>query len=422
MKRLSFRRDRSDGQVLVLLALASFVLIGGLALALDVGYLMSERREAQGAADAAALAGARSLLAGESVSGATSAARAFAAANGVGGSDGSGVDVAISGDRWDGTVAVDLQMEVQRFFVGALYTGPWRVSARAVADITDKADSNYILIALDPPGIYVNGSMELEARNGSIISNSNIESSGGSNIITTDGFIDAVGFVEESDSWQAPWGIREKRAPAVDPFAGYTAPIKPTGPPRTGTIRCNPHGHEDPAETGPDCNFLPGYYRNARIKVWDVARFAPGLYYFDNSSIELRGTHARVEGTGVNFYFTGNKNQTYFDPQNGEVYLTAPGWNSDPDALTVHGDYRDLVIWIDVCPGPVFDSQGNQEFFLGGVFYAPCSELSLHGNPNGETVSGIVIGSSIEIKGTSDAIVTYLPYAPTQSYEIYLVE
>ncbi len=136
----------------------------------------------------------------------------------------------------------------------------------------------------------------------------------------------------------------------------------------------------------------------------------------------MRSTTARIEGSGVNFYFTGNPNQSFFDPQNGEVDLTAPGFSSDPSLLVVNGDYRDMVIWIDMCPGSTIDSQGNSEFFVGGVIYAPCSEVYLHGNPYGDTLNGIVIGSSINVQGTSDMSITYLPYAPTGSYEVYLTE
>jgi len=423
MDNSNLRMRREEGQTLVMFALFGFVLVGVMALALDVGYLLSERREAQAAADAAALAGARALLAGESDTGVAVAARNFARSNGLPSEmDRGAISVDIEGDRWDGAVTVELQMDVQRYFLGAIYNGPWGVEARAVARITDQADANYILIALDKPGLYVNGSMSVRAVNGSIISNADITSSGEANIIVTDGFIDAAGTVQERSGWQAPWGIRDKRAPAKDPFDAYAAPPKPPGPPITGTFRCNPRGFEDASETGTDCNFAPGYYKNARIRTWDVAHFAPGLYYFENSSIEIRSTTGRVEGSGVNFYFTGNPNQAYFDPRNGEVHLTAPGWNANPDLVTVNGDYRDLVIWFSQCPGPTYDASGNGEFFLGGVLYAPCSHLYLHGNPNGETISGMVIGKSIEIKGTSDVLIRHLPYAPTASYEVYLAE
>jgi hypothetical protein len=426
-QQLKLHSNRESGQVIILFALFSFVLIGVLALALDVGYLMSERREAQAAADASALAGARALLAGESSSGVVAAAQQYATSNGLPSTPGSVMTVNVEGDRWDGQVTVDLTMDVQKFFVGALYAGNWKVGARAVAEITDDSDARYILQGREEPGISIDGGIQVTAVNGSIISNTNIETNGDSSIVITDGFIDAAGTIEQSSGWAAPWGIRERRAPAIDPFENYAAPPKPAGAPIVDTFRCNPRGYEDAVYTDSgvvdgDCLFLPGHYKNSKIRIWDLAVFMPGLYYFENTSIELRGTNARIEGVGVNFYFTGEPDRSYFDPNNGEVYLTAPGWSADPNTLTVHGDYHDIVLWFDMCPGPEFDSAGNQEFFLGGVLYAPCSAIHLHGNPNGETISGMVIGGEIHLQGASDMTVTYLPYGPADSYEIYLIE
>ncbi len=57
------RRDR--GQVLVLVALAIFALLGIAALAVDVGYMYSTRHELQRSADAGALAGASAFTTGD---------------------------------------------------------------------------------------------------------------------------------------------------------------------------------------------------------------------------------------------------------------------------------------------------------------------------------------------------------------------
>src|SRR5688500_1563150 len=54
-------RHAARGQVLIIFAMASFVLIGFVALAVDTGFLMAERRHTQNAVDAGALAGAKSV-------------------------------------------------------------------------------------------------------------------------------------------------------------------------------------------------------------------------------------------------------------------------------------------------------------------------------------------------------------------------
>jgi Flp pilus assembly protein TadG len=60
--RRSFsKRRKESGTVAVLVALCLIVIVGFLALALDIGYVMVTRNESQNVADAAALAGARQL-------------------------------------------------------------------------------------------------------------------------------------------------------------------------------------------------------------------------------------------------------------------------------------------------------------------------------------------------------------------------
>ncbi|MEZ4571208.1 MAG: hypothetical protein R2849_12950 [Thermomicrobiales bacterium] len=116
-----------------------------------LGISLTERREAQAAADASALAGARALLGGESTASVISTAKSYAKSNGlpaVEADDQTVIAVAVDGDQWDGSVEVDVTKQVRRFFLGALYTGPWQVSAHATAETTDKS-VNYILIALD---------------------------------------------------------------------------------------------------------------------------------------------------------------------------------------------------------------------------------------------------------------------------------
>ena len=61
VRRSYSRRRKESGTVAVLVALCLIVIVGFLALALDIGYVMVTRNESQDAADAAALAGARQL-------------------------------------------------------------------------------------------------------------------------------------------------------------------------------------------------------------------------------------------------------------------------------------------------------------------------------------------------------------------------
>ena len=62
-RRISLLNDDS-GQTLIYVAISMIVLLGFVALAVDVGYLYAERRHMQNAADAGALEAARALCFG----------------------------------------------------------------------------------------------------------------------------------------------------------------------------------------------------------------------------------------------------------------------------------------------------------------------------------------------------------------------
>jgi hypothetical protein len=394
---------------MVLFALLVFVFVGVLALSLDAGYLMGERRHAQSTADAAALAAARHWMTGADASDAAADGIAYIEANGIALSGASAAIASIDPDGTSraGTVTVDLDVPVTRFFVGAIYTGDWGVSAHAVARIFDDKNGNYALLALEPPGMYVNGDITLDIVGGGAMSNGDVARSGGVNAFTVDTTIDAVGEVDPNDLWEAPGGFNGKWAEATDPLAGAI-------PPSAGVL--TPIEADDlPDCWTASCTLQPGYYANlGEIRIKYTATLMPGPYYFTGTSLELNNTNSRIEGDGVLLYFAGSPANTYFNPKTGGVRLIAPAtspYSGGPDHM---------VVWIANCAE--FDSQGNEEFYIEGIFYAPCSDVTMHGNPGGTAVSGQVIVGTLDVRGTSDFQMVYQDLVAIPRIEVYLVE
>ncbi|MHB0858203.1 MAG: pilus assembly protein TadG-related protein [Anaerolineae bacterium] len=114
-----------SGQILVIVALGMVVLLGFLALAVDVGMGYQGRRNMQNAADAGALAGAQALCRGETEAQAIAAAEAARARNG-----GSGPAPAIV-SSW--TVSVTAEMTRGTFFAGVLGVDELPANANAAA-------------------------------------------------------------------------------------------------------------------------------------------------------------------------------------------------------------------------------------------------------------------------------------------------
>jgi hypothetical protein len=125
------RPGRESGQVLVMFALLGVVLIGFMALALDVGIILHERRQLQNAADAAALAGAVELPASPTL--ANEKAAEWAENNEIDLAEGDQLTVNV--DTAENTVYVRVERDVPFLFGRVLGLVSIDVTAEATAKV-----------------------------------------------------------------------------------------------------------------------------------------------------------------------------------------------------------------------------------------------------------------------------------------------
>jgi len=432
-------RRAARAQALPLLALLLLPMLGFAALATDAAYLYAQRRLTQNAADAAALAGARELLVRAATdSQVVLAATTYAVANGFPAPVPSD---SISIVRPD-TVRVRLERTVSLFFLPVLGTDSLRIAARATARIA-QAPGEYALLALEDlitdPGIYANGTTDIyvlgrgpSGRGASVRSNAAIDTRGTVTFIV-DGCIDAAGVINQNGTWRYDCLNAELGDYVPDPLAdlvsapplsalryewrpdctGYTGPLecRPL-PPCAETVTLGPglyRGLQLPrdlprASGGGSCN-------QARIVKFTADPSVVPVVYLDNTTLQLGNTNTRLETHGVLLYVTGTGN--LIDPKNGELHLEAPQSTPYPGGLA------GMAVWIANCS--LFDSQGNGEFYVRGLFYAPCSQVTMHGNPYGTAIDGQVIVRDLTIKGTSDFRVQYHKYVDTYRNTVVLV-
>lgn len=394
-------RRLAQGQVMILFALASIVLIGTAALAIDVGLLLAERRQAQAAADSAAMAAAQTALDGD-IAGMQAAAESYATQNA-----GAGATVVVNPNATgpgtaDRYVEVTVTIEVQQFFLGAIYTGDWTASASAMAAL-EGVDGNYALITLDPnrtPGMYLNGNtgIVITGNEGGAASNSTIHGLPNTRF-TADGVIHAFGNIQAGNNWSAQDIVANRQRLVPDPLLNVQPP--PQGTERTFPSNCQS-----------TCSLQPGVYRNQNFTIHGTANLVPGVYHFINSDLALRNTNSTINGNGVILHFD---NASSFDPKNGNVNLRAIRSASADSEPT----YQDIVIWFASCG--TIDLAGNTNMFLQGIFYAPCAHVWMHGTPNSETVRGQVIVGSLDVRGTSDFRIAYEQRASVDQPAVFLV-
>jgi Flp pilus assembly protein TadG len=397
------------GQVMIIFALATFVLVGMMALAVDVGFLMAERRQVQSAADAAALAAAQSALDND-LAGMTAAAQSYATENA-----GNGATVTVNPNAaGPGTaeryVEVIVTIDVQRFFLGAVYQGDWSTTASAMAAV-EGIDGNYALITLDEsaiPGIYLNGNtgIVISGNEGGAASNSTIH--GLSNTtFNVDGVIHAFGAIQQGSAWNAQRIVENRNRLVPDPIvaAGLNAPAPPA--------QDRDQAYVDTCLNSNPCMLQPGKYTNVEIDMKNNDRIvmAPGLYYFDgNSSFDLKN-NSEVTGNGVLLYFTGSAS---LQPKNGNINLrsASPAGTNDVPTLA------DVVVWVDNCTD--VDLQGNGDMYFEGIFYAPCSHSWMHGGTT-ETIRGQLILGSLDVRGNTALRIAYEQRASTSQPAVFLV-
>jgi Flp pilus assembly protein TadG len=137
-------RDGQRGQMLVLFALAIFVVIGVVGLVLDGGSAYAQRRNEQNVVDLSAMAGAYAYLnTGGTVAvrsaAADAGARAIATANGyTQGIGGTAITVTVNGGDYGADVKVDLTGDHRNNFAAILGMPTWAVSVTASSNATTR--------------------------------------------------------------------------------------------------------------------------------------------------------------------------------------------------------------------------------------------------------------------------------------------
>jgi len=129
---------KQEGFVIVVVAIALIVLVGFLALAIDIGVLYSARTSAQGVADAAALAGAYTYIDNPTAPNlsqlAQDSALQVALNNSIMGQPIAASDVTVTPDPANRRVTVDVQSTQNTYFARAFGIETASVGAQAVAE------------------------------------------------------------------------------------------------------------------------------------------------------------------------------------------------------------------------------------------------------------------------------------------------
>jgi hypothetical protein len=369
----------ANGQITVVLALAlvGLLMLGGLVM--DIGYMQNDRRRMQSAADSAAVAGEREIVADNTL-GVSSAAQTDASLNGfTNGAASVTVEVnnpPLSGSNSGDSSAVEVIITKPEptHLLGVLGINTISVSTRAVAVEKSAPDCIYALDSSDPNSVVFIGA-SLFVSNCGIVDDSNSSQAMSFDIVSlikaaSFGVVGNVGsFLISLVSPHPVTGI----APAPDPFANLAQPS--IGP-------CNHINYQVPLLGNATIN--AGVYCGgitSPIASVGTLTLNPGLYVIDGGGVQLTGAALIKNNTsggdgtgGVTFFITGDSNYAY-----SGVNLTGVALNSlnAPTSGTYEGMLfmQDRTISSGVAAANPNSIIGVSLAKYQGVLYFPTTQL-----------------------------------------------
>jgi Flp pilus assembly protein TadG len=407
------------GQAIVLLAISIVVLLGFAALAIDGGMVFSDRRHAQNAADAAALAGALQKSNGQSNPVIIAAAERSVESNGYT-TEQMSVSISPFSD-FSGSytlVTVELTADTDTSFAHLIFgrTLTNHVIAIARSRVSQPVFPGQAVVAM---GNCVGNSMTLVDSNGG-------GNSGGVRTFEGGIFLNAPesGTCCAMSPPQVGYGI------SVDPAFGITSVgscsyagvdnIFPPPPIQTGVNggarvddplaslpepRCTQPGRIQ------DGMYQPGNYGGSNIAL-GAGGLAPGIYCIDEPGDTKFSGQDVISGEGVVLYFKrGGLSFT------GNSYMDISAPNKDNCSGTVGNPtasctYKGIAIFAARNNDSIFNVRGNGDNAILGMVYAVSGTLNTSGGGNTveeAVVIGQVIVKNVTNNGGGDVSVTYRP-------------
>jgi len=396
------------------------VIVAIVAMGMDGGRMMEERRAVQAATDAAALAAANDLYAnyqqnqGTDPGGtASAAARASAQANGYA-NDGRSSVVTVNTPPLSGPFAgktgyaeIVIQSNLPGTFSAIFTRNPLCVRSRAV---TSGRPQNIGVILLQPSGtaLSMSGNASVQVVKAPIVVNSNSSlaySLSGTGTVSAHHHDVAAAILAQSAQIVGP--MNNGVQPAPDPLRSLTPPSAAAYPvASTNSLTAA-------ATSGSSAASLqPGVY-NGGIAVGgnSSVTLAPGVYILNGGGLQVGG-NASLTGDQVLLYNTGGPSAGSINIcDNANVRLTPP----------TSGPHQGICIYQDqgLCNAMNVATNGNIQ--ITGTVYAPSAtvQISCNSGQSDNIMGGGFVVSNMQVSGNGQCTINHgnnLPRVPQISF------
>jgi Flp pilus assembly protein TadG len=379
-------------------ALALVPVLGFVAIAVDGGMLLSDRRQAQRATDSAALAAATDMYVKwntqhgvDTGGGAKQSALTTAAANGYS-NDGVNSIVTVNIPPKSGTFVnragyaeVLTTYNQQRFFSKIWGSGTLKVTARAVARGSYTPASPGILL-LDPTDnntLDVTSSGNVTVTNGGAIDVNSKSANGGATCTNTGNIVaDTINLSDNtynhSNSGTLIGQINYNQPPTPDPLANLAEPTQPPLPALSAAtlaiLGSNYSTNNGVNYSGnATIDLYPGYYgginmsSGGHIILHDNPDGSPGIYYIGSHGLSISNAGS-MTGSNVMLYSAGT----------GNISLTGSGSLSLSPPTS--GTYKGITLFQERSSNKQISITGQGNMNMTGTFYAAAAKVSITGS------------------------------------------
>lgn len=404
-------RKNEKGAMIVLVALAMPVLLGGVGLVMDNGAMFDLKRRAQSAADAAALAAANEIRV-QNDQGLEGAAVRDAELNGF--RHGGDTEVVINQPPSTGPNAGDnrfveviVRERAPRLFMAALTDTRHQIQARAVAGVVAANNCTWTLNKTDRYSFDVTGTSSVVFNDCGLHVNSDhtqaARTAGGGQLTAQS--VDVVGGYE---------GVGFTPSPRTDAYQ-IDDPFEELQPP-TFSSACDHRRLRILTDTTLD----PGVYCGGITLVSDPkVELNPGIYILMGGGLEVSSL-ASFKGERVGFYNTEKAGYPYDGIKinaQADVSLSAP----------VDGEMKGILFFQDRDVTPNGGSatnvfNGGADVSLSGAFYFPTTDVHLAGNFSGDGNKLLLAANNIEVNGNVEFSKFNIDFLPNTLAQARVVE
>lgn len=406
--RKIFQSER--GQSIMVLALVMVGLLGFTALAVDGGTIFFERRRAQSAADAAAIAAALASVDNRSYN---TAGLEQALANGF---DNNGVSntVTVHNPPVSGPYAgeglyfqVFITTVIEPVFSQVVFGGELEneVEATARAIPNRNISNGNALHATSPDSckaMWFSGNFNSVITGGHVFSNSTADGSSGGSSCQSGVQDGNSGHVQVNGAGiKVAGGWSQQNAGTVTTDQGIQTGVDPETLPQVPIPDCT--GLPNRSYGGGDETLDPGIYSSGiHVTNQDVI-LNPGLYCFED---EVRFTGGSITGTGVMLYISDGN---FHLSGSADVNLTASNDLTDASG----NQWAGMLIYMDPNNTDQVEISGNTGSRYNGTIYAPGpsspsskDKCTITGNTD-FVLNSQVICYNVKVTGTSDVTINY---------------